>query len=498
MACKRRGFVVGLQWFLLTTNTAIAMLLRVRFLHLLLLKGLTFVLLATSLPAPLVAQTPVSNHEKYWRYRDRLLNRFLVSSAGNERGTSMPAAMIHTEKGYMRWGDATIHLSNYLAVLATEYKLLTLKGLPTGQTLLELHRALLAKERLDADAPGFFDYESTDSILDGFFIRDDVPPDFTVTWSEKYPDFANYPSVRSDYNEWDIRLNEMSQDQVWNLIVGLALVSHLVDDTTTYVIPRYYGQQPLSLADRAMIISHRIIRSLQTQVCLFRPGFLDDLLCIHYWHLYNPYFRQSVKRGSGPYLLKYGFAEAGNVITDYRFGDMHWGNSHNAKIWFTLAEGVQYVQRLKKEKNIENLYHTATTATVGGVWSTQKLVRLFNRHKKFPLRPDPQYEHLALISCVLHGDCPPILQEEQAYYESLMNQAPPNGPFNYGVDYEPDPDSPLYYEHWQEYTYEWSASNRFVWPQRRGNGTSEFFTGEYNGLDYMLLYNLYGLVYGHD
>ena len=459
--------------------------------------GVAFVLVAACFPARGLSQTPELNHEKYWHYRERLLTRFMVSSAGNERGTSIPAAMIHTEKGYMRWGDATIHLSNYLAVLATEYKLLRLKGLPAEQTLLELHRALMAKERLDAHAPGFFDYEATDPMLDGFFIRDDVPPDFSVTWAEEYPDFAAYPSVRSDYTDWDVRLNEMSQDQVWNLIVGLSLVSRLVDDTTKYVIPHYYGRQSLSLADRAMLISYRIIRSLQTQICLFSPGFLDDRLCLHYWHLYNPYFRQSVKRGSGPYLLKYGFAESGNAITDYRFGDMHWGNSHNARIWFTLAEGVQYVQRLKREKNIENLYHIATTATVGGVWSTAKLVRMFNRHKRFPLRPDPQYEHLALISCLLHSDFPQILLEEKGYYEWLMNQAPVNGPFNYGVDYEPDPESPAYYGHWQEYNYEWSASNRFVWPQRRGAGTDEFFHGEYNGLDYMLLHNLYELVYVH-
>ncbi len=478
-------------------NTMTIMSLRYRQLYSFLCLSLVLVLLATCLPLTVLSQSPELNREKYWHYRERLLTRFMVSSAGNEPGTSIPAAMIHTEKGYMRWGDATIHLSNLLAVLATEYSLLTIKGLPVENTLMELHRALMAKERLDAYAPLFFDYEGTDPALDGFFLRDDVPPDFTKTWAERYPHFAGYPSVRSDYTDWDLRLNEMSQDQVWNLIIGLALVSQLVDDTTKYMIPQYYGTQALSLAERAMAISYRIIRSLQAQRCLFRQGFLDDRMCLRYWHLYNPYFKQSVRRGSGPYLLKYGFAEAGNVITNYSFGDMHWGNSRNARLWYTLAEGVQYIQRLKKEKNIENLYHTATTATVGAVWSTNRLVRLFNRHHKFLFRPDPQYEHLALISCVLHGDCPQILLKEQDYYKWLLNQAPDNGPFNYGATYEPPTEGPAHYEHWQEYTHEWSASNRFVWPQRRGDGTDDFFRGEYNGLDYMLLYNLYQLVYSY-
>ncbi len=443
------------------------------------------------------AQTPVLNEEKYWLYRERLLEEFMVSSSGNEAGTSIPASIRHMGRGQMRWGDATINLSNYMAVLATEYRLLNDHGRPVESTLQKLHRALLAMERLDANAPEFFMAEATEHLLDGFFIRDDVPATFTEHWSDVNPVFVDFPNVRSDFTDPDIRLNEMSQDQVWNLIIGLSLISHLVDDTTLHYIPEYHGSMLLSIADRAMIAAYRMIEIMQAQICFAPFRFMENRFCFQYWHLFNPYLGHSVKRGSGPTLLKYGFAEAGNVITGHRFGDMHWGNSRYARIWFNIAGSLQYLQRLKRVKSIENLYHTATTATVGGVWSTRDLVRLFNRHRKFLFLPNHQYEHLALISCVLHGDCPKILHKEQAFYEELLNDAPRHGPFNYGLDDMSEQGSLVGYEYWEEYHYEWSSVNRFVWPHRRGDGTIEAHKGEYNGLDYMLLYNLYGLVFGH-
>jgi hypothetical protein len=488
---------------------------------------------------PVKAQSPELNAEKYSLYRDRLLNEFMVSSDGNESGTSIPASIRHMGRGQMRWGDATINLSNYMAVLATEYSLLKRQGRPVHQTLQELHRALLAMERLDAKAPAFYELDATaiytypktipppdtippeitpsDTILsdtisfeispleiiltseytlDGFFIRDDVPENFTRRWSGMNPAFADFPNVRSDYTDPNIRLNEMSQDQVWNLTIGLALVSHLVDDTTLWYIPEYHGDLLLSLADRAGLAAFRMINAMQSEACIQPFSFLENSWCLRYWHLYNPYLGQSVKRGSGPNLLKYGFAEAGNAITGYRYGDMHWGNSENARIWFNMAGLLQYLQRVRIDRNIENLYHTATTATVGAVWSTSQLVRLFNRHRKRLFIPDHQYEHLALISCVLHNDCPKILQREKLFYLELINSAPMHGPFNYGNDAHQEQGARPYYMHADEFHYEWSSVNRFVWPHRRGPGTIEAHKGEYNGLDYMLLYNLYYLVYG--
>jgi len=429
------------------------------------------------------AQNPEQNFEKYISYRKRLLNDFMVSSSGDELGTNIPASIRNKYTRQMRWGDATINLSNYMAVLATEYKLFKNNNLPVDQTLIELNNALMAMERLDAGAGVFYSDRNALPIPNGFFIRDDVPADFTQRWVWKNPSFADYPSVKSDYIDEKIRLNEMSQDQVWHLIVGLALISHLVDDTTGWYVPQYHGPVRFTLAQRAMVAGYRIIHAMQDKFYIIKPGSNGKGLGFKYWHLVNPATGEAVKRGANPNFLKYGFAESGNYITQMAFGDMHWGNSKRGRIWFNLSRSFQYLQRFTVSGNIEYIYYLGSTATVGNVWSTRDLIRIFNRHQRLPFIPNPHYEHFALISCVLHDDCPRILNREKTMYEHLLNIAPAEGPFNYG--YNPN----------HLYEFEWSSINRFVWPERRGTGTREHHQGEYNGLDYMMLYNLYYLVY---
>lgn len=429
------------------------------------------------------AQTPEKNFEKYISYRKRLLNDFMVSSSGDEPGTNIPASIRNKYTRQMRWGDATINLSNYMAMLATEYRLFKINNLPVNQTLVEIHNALMAMERLDAGAGIFYGDRNALPTPNGFFIRDDVPADFTQQWVWKNPSFADFPSVKSDFIDEKIRLNEMSQDQVWHLIVGLALISHLVDDTTSWQVPLYHGPVRFTLSQRAMIAGYRIIHAMQDKFYIVKPGSDGKGFGFNYWHLNNPATGEAVKRGANPNFLKYGFAESGNYITQGAFGDMHWGNSRRGSVWYNLSKSFQYLQRFTTSGNIEYIYYLGSTATVGHIWSTRDLIRIFNRHQRLPFIPNPQYEHFALISCVLHDDCPRMLQKEKKRYENLLDLAPSEGSFNYG--YNPN----------HLYEFEWSSINRFVWPERRGTGTREHHQGEYNGLDYMMLYNLYYLVY---
>jgi hypothetical protein len=52
--------------------------------------------------------------------------------------------------------DASLRLGWYIAVLATEYKLLNVQGLDTYQTRKELYYALEAFNRLDLNAESYF------------------------------------------------------------------------------------------------------------------------------------------------------------------------------------------------------------------------------------------------------------------------------------------------------------------------------------------------------
>ncbi|MCK5766315.1 MAG: T9SS type A sorting domain-containing protein, partial [Bacteroidales bacterium] len=61
-----------------------------------------------------------------------------------------------------------------------------------------------------------------------------------------------------------------------------------------------------------------------------------------------------------------------------------------------------------------------------------------------------------------------------------LNLAPAEGPYNYGDSIFPN--------------WEWSSTSRTIQPGRRGE-TNNGFPGNYDGLDYMLYYNMYTLLF---
>ncbi|MBX7227793.1 MAG: T9SS type A sorting domain-containing protein [Chitinophagales bacterium] len=148
------------------------------------------------------------NLEKYWFYRYRLVNDFML--IGDDPGMSIPAASRATNSDYrtggmfdeantLAWSDATIPLGHYISTLATEWRQLDDQGLDTWRTEYELDKAIHAVERLDKTAEeycwktyvggsgeagypgtiaGIFGNPGTPTYgysQNGFFIRDDVP-----------------------------------------------------------------------------------------------------------------------------------------------------------------------------------------------------------------------------------------------------------------------------------------------------------------------------------
>lgn len=110
-----------------------------------------------------LSQSESENLKKYWNYRDRLKKYFLKIGSGP--GESLPAenrcegciqnGNLITSK--IRWGDATIHLGYYIAVLASEYKLLmdAQQFEEAQKTKNELFYAIQAANRLDFNAEGY-------------------------------------------------------------------------------------------------------------------------------------------------------------------------------------------------------------------------------------------------------------------------------------------------------------------------------------------------------
>lgn len=162
----------------------------------------------------------------------------------------------HTCGGLNIGPDATMYLGWYIGVLATEYRLATNQGgWNTDDILLELWSALEAYERLDRMAETVLGQPPS---LNGYFLRDDVIFDLPVRDDNgdgipnfsgigcaigkfevkiangiaQYNDFPNNPYDVSVINE-DEYDNSPSGDQMLGLLIGLSLVKACVEQTAT-------------------------------------------------------------------------------------------------------------------------------------------------------------------------------------------------------------------------------------------------------------------------
>ena len=260
-------------------------------------------------------QNDLENHKKYWYYKARLNNDFV--KVGNtqpngsnnitspDHGESMPfneraleGAPYSNTGNELKMGDGGTRLGIYIAVLATEYRLLKNNGQDVSKIKHELFCALNAVNRIDYYAESIFSNGNMNPNLNGFFIRDDMPPNFV---KNNYKHF-NYYTINgidgigssdrendrgftqtflsgqdvntSDYMSYEERVAlgkprsaqlhslEESQDQAYYLLMGLSLVSKLVDDVPDGGNVFGYGSGETKLKTEAINISDRIIKHM--------------------------------------------------------------------------------------------------------------------------------------------------------------------------------------------------------------------------------------------
>lgn len=145
------------------------------------------------------------NRQKYWVWRDRLVNDFMVPGTCNgcgivfnNRGTSygFPYPPGPENGLWYRGGfdisDNGFEMGKYLIVLATEWKLLRNSGMSTSQTELEIFYELKTIDRLDHDAEKYWAQywfglppDNNFGNTNGFLIRDDVFDNFL--WYDQSP-----------------------------------------------------------------------------------------------------------------------------------------------------------------------------------------------------------------------------------------------------------------------------------------------------------------------
>ena len=106
-----------------------------------------------------------SLYKKYWYFKSRLNNDFV--KVGTNDGESIPfnqrglfSTSFTNQNAELFVGDGTSTLGYYIAVLATECKLLAQNNQDTKKTIHELFCALNAVNRLDYVAETYFGNES--------------------------------------------------------------------------------------------------------------------------------------------------------------------------------------------------------------------------------------------------------------------------------------------------------------------------------------------------
>lgn len=237
------------------------------------------------------------HYKKYWYYKSRLNNDFV--KVGTNDGESMPfnhrgntLSNFQPANVALSLGDGTSTLGYYIAVLATEYKLLEISGQSTEKIRHELYCALNAVNRLDYKAESL--WQSGVYNLNGFFIRDDVPSALlTSSGGYEHFNYFNFGSISAGTNvqsrgfmskmecganfistSWIDRVETynlyppdiaMSQDQVYDLLFGLAFVKKFVPATATDNNGNFlYGSGQAGLKQEATNIANRIINHIRS------------------------------------------------------------------------------------------------------------------------------------------------------------------------------------------------------------------------------------------
>jgi MYXO-CTERM domain-containing protein len=392
------------------------------------------------------AATTTENVAKYQALRSRLDTEFVVT--GDAAGMSQPADERIEPQGIIRWSDSTIGLGWYIGMLATEHHLLShpeqFPGAPgsLATTTDELYFALRAMERLDRVADAAFPPPCTQTEeVNGFFLRDDVPAGF-------HTHFPPMTAMTSDFSDPTLTNKEMSQDQVYHVLLGLALVKALVPPQTF--------AKGIDLRLWAADQGRRIIEHVS------KNG----------WAITNPACdNRLVNRGPAAGGYSHGTRAAAGFFTDGEW--LPEVEDAVAFAWELCRDpgAPQYIDE-------DNLHMAMAIAAVGNGWGDTTATDLATLMAKedWPAYP--------LAHRVIHGVdaawcsvAPKVNARARAMIDELPAGSEPKSPL---------PGGPA--------AHGFTVWNRFI------RGKAQHYAGSpnsegirYNGVDYLLLHNLYAI-----
>jgi hypothetical protein len=486
---------------------------------------------------------------KYWLYRWRFINDFI--KVGDQQGESIPFAERNSyNQQDLKTGDGTQKLGMYLCVLATEYALLyeNERWTDLEKTKTELYYALEAIERLDCTTEEYPPYSFpwiNSYNCNGYLMRDDIHAGF-LDEPAKYWDLAdtrtnrnlinqdytkfcyphgmgdvtdlhNYPlnnsQGSSELNGSDFishqldptqRINEPSKDQYLCLWQGLGLVSKLVH-AYNYTITKVDGSLvQYNFYAKARELYVRLLENMKYETFLGNPTFALD------WNLTTPYseiteFNGGISAGIG---LPFAFplAQAANKVI------YNENNMVNHLPYLGIPTGYHDIITIPSYILWYPTLIDFSQQTDGGTVNQSMYCQIAAMSDAWRAGPFP----LSVINRTPHAIYEHAIDYDwEAYYVSLwsvwnnkpipnsnqlrnmvinatrndLNNAPCIGPYNVtpmatGI---------------KDYPFEWASIFKYfrtLSETRYGNIDSTGLPdGYYNGLDYLLMHNLFYLSY---
>jgi len=407
-----------------------------------------------SVTATFVSHPTNPNTTRYWDYRDILRSRYVLTG-GENQGYGNVATYRLDALNFMKWSDQTIRLGWYIGTLATEYYMLSNpqnypdynEGDPNrlNSCAYELYYALKALQRLDVYAEHSFVPNWPDTP--GFFIRDEVPQGFQYN-------FPGITVMMSDYSDPVVTNKEMSQDQVYHIMLGLALVKTFVPAGT---VINGLDLRQFAVNEATNIVTH------------IKNGS---------WIIKNPVTNSDVARGADATAYAHGLNKVLVYITDGAVDYVSTIPDWMKTLWNTLSDPNNPAYM-----NLDNLHMACAVACAGNGWGSSTLDSMQSLCDKEDWWVY-QYAYAAMFK--------PIATAQPNW----------NG-HHYTIDVAssaqvaaaPTAHEPRYPVDQSEIGSGWCASHRFLRSLNDANYGESNATGQsYPGLDYMLLHNLMYIV----
>jgi hypothetical protein len=505
-------------------------------------KVILYISFAVFLLACLISTAQVSqqqmNLEKYWKYRERLKNVVVV---GDCLGCSLPAKgrgiggdkddngilADPKDEGDIDFPDQGIRLGTYIGMLATEYKVLSMYGKNTDNTIRELYYALEAFNRIDNSAEGWWRYYymgnpsyapySDGSDLNGFFIRDDIPfhsdaglPDFQDQivdgdlvenllnksfappddkYKAKYISSSFYKGINRvgvDFHHgecnFDGRISgptEESQDQVCVIYEGLALVTKLVPVGNNFEGRYFLDGATNDITVEAKKIMNRISQNMVDNDWLITNSVTGSCVTGLRW---DEFVSSSADRckcndgGARAGSFSYGMALANSYAQTYYvskgLADAYYDANYSGATLYA-SKNIEWPTFESWPHNNSEVFLVMTLGAICSPWGEDHTLGVLEDHAN-----DSDHEGKNLLTPLIyrtlfHPDATINTVEFDNMYQCALDQAPSFGNLGDGS------------------TFMWGGEDMNLHGVFGGVGSGI----EWSGLSYMLMFNLYNITH---